>query len=76
MEALKRERPDIPPERIASMRSLMEAHVGDVAVTGYEPLIASLTLTGTSSLPPFTAAPTSGESLERGQATWRRTLSR
>lgn len=44
MEALKRERPDIPPERIARMRTLMEAPVGDGAVTGYEPLIASLTL--------------------------------
>jgi len=44
MQALKRQHPQIPASRIARMRSLMEAYVGDAMVTGYEPLIETLTL--------------------------------
>ncbi len=44
MRALAAVRPSLARERITRMRSLMEAHVGDVAVTGYEPLIATLML--------------------------------
>ncbi len=44
MQALKRQHPQIPASRIARMRELMEAYVADATITGYEPLIESLTL--------------------------------
>ncbi len=44
MEALKRQNPRIPVSKIARMRALMEAYVEDAMVSGYEPLIAGLTL--------------------------------
>ncbi len=44
MQALKRQHPHIPASRIARMRELMEGYVADATVTGYEPLIESLTL--------------------------------
>ena len=44
MRSLVAARPNLPRERIARMRSLMEAHVGDVTVTGYESLISTLFL--------------------------------
>lgn len=44
MAALQRERPDLDPQRIARTRALMEAYIDDATVTGYEPLIATLTL--------------------------------
>ena len=37
-------RPDLTPERLARTRELMNAHVLDALVTGYEDLIPSLTL--------------------------------
>lgn len=36
--------PSIAPEKIERMRALMEGYVDDATVSGYEPLIASLTL--------------------------------
>jgi predicted nucleic acid-binding protein len=44
MEALKRQNPHIPASKIARMRALMEAYAEDAMVSGYEPLIAGLTL--------------------------------
>jgi predicted nucleic acid-binding protein len=44
MEALKRQKPHIPASKITRMRALMEAYVEDATVSGYEPLIAGLTL--------------------------------
>ena len=44
MAALLRDRPDLRPARIARTRLLMEAHVNDGTVTGYEGLINRLTL--------------------------------
>lgn len=42
--ALGRDRPDLSADRIARTRALMLAHVEDALVTGYEHLIATLTL--------------------------------
>ena len=42
--ALLRSRPDLNPNRIARTRALMDAHFNNATVTGYEPLIATLTL--------------------------------
>ena len=42
--ALLQDRPDLSPARIARTRALMDAHAGNAMVTGYEPLIASLSL--------------------------------
>ena len=36
--------PQIPPAKIARMRALMEGYVNDATVSGYEPLIATLSL--------------------------------
>lgn len=38
------DRPDIAPESLARCRMLMDQHVPDCLVTGYEPLISTLTL--------------------------------
>lgn len=42
--ALARDRPDLSPDRIARTRALMLAHVDEAMVTGYEPLMDTLTL--------------------------------
>jgi predicted nucleic acid-binding protein len=42
--ALLRNRPDIPPARLARLRDLMNIAVRDSLVTGYEPLIEGLKL--------------------------------
>ena len=42
--ALIRDRPDLSQAQIARTRALMEAHVDDAMVTGYEPITATLTL--------------------------------
>ena len=42
--ALLRNRPDLSPARIARTRALMDAHVNNATVAGFEPLIATLTL--------------------------------
>jgi len=42
--ALLQNRPDLHPARIARTRALMDAYVNNATVTGYEPLIATLTL--------------------------------
>jgi len=44
MRAISKKHPEIQPNQITRMRGLMEAYVGDVMVTGYEPLIATLIL--------------------------------
>jgi predicted nucleic acid-binding protein len=44
MRSLAEKRPTMPATVIARMRALMEVHVGDVGVRGYEPLIPTLTL--------------------------------
>lgn len=44
MRSLASSRPTLPPAAIVRMRALMEAHIGDVSVRGYEPLIATLVL--------------------------------
>jgi hypothetical protein len=44
MDSLIKNRPDLDPARIARTRALMDAHVLDANVTGYEPLIDGLTL--------------------------------
>ena len=44
MRNLAARNPQIPPTRIARMRALMEAHVRDGMVTGYEPRMAKLVL--------------------------------
>ena len=44
MRNLARNEPHITPAQIARMRTLMETYVGDVIVTGYEPLIDNITL--------------------------------
>jgi hypothetical protein len=38
------DRPDIPPERLARCRKLMDEHVPDCLVVGYEPIILGLSL--------------------------------
>ena len=42
--ALRRDRPDIDPDRLARTRLLMDTHIPDAVVSGYEPLISSITL--------------------------------
>jgi hypothetical protein len=42
--ALKRNRPDLDPNRIDRTRHLMDTHFPDALVRGYEPLIDELTL--------------------------------
>ena len=42
--ALLRERPDIDPQRVARTRSLMDTRIPGALVSGYEGLIATLTL--------------------------------
>lgn len=42
--SLQRDRPDLSPDRIARTRALMLAHVDDAMVTGFEPLIETLSL--------------------------------
>jgi hypothetical protein len=44
MAALRSNRPDLDPRRIARTRALMEARVDDATVTDYESLIETLTL--------------------------------
>lgn len=44
MEAVKRDRPDLNPASIERTRQLMDAHVLDALVTGYEDLIPGLKL--------------------------------
>ena len=44
MRNLAANAPHLTAARIARTRALMEAYVGDVMVTGYEPLIEGLTL--------------------------------
>src|SRR5947209_1755214 len=44
MDALLRSRPDLNPTRIARTRTLMDTHINNAKVIGYEPLIATLTL--------------------------------
>ncbi|OOE90878.1 PIN domain-containing protein [Salinivibrio sharmensis] len=41
---LRRNNPDVDPERLARTRQLMNAHVPDCLIEGYEPLIDGLTL--------------------------------
>jgi hypothetical protein len=41
---LGEKRPDIPPEKLSTLRELMNRAVRDCLVTGYEPLIESLQL--------------------------------
>ena len=41
---LGKKRPDIPPEKLGTLRELMNKAVRDCLVTGYEPLIESLKL--------------------------------
>jgi hypothetical protein len=43
-EALARDRPDLPREKIARVRSLMEQHVPDATVEDYDALVGQLTL--------------------------------
>ena len=63
MEALKRQRPHIPPGRIERMRHLMEAYVEDATISGYEPLIGGsrflIRTTGMCSPPRSMAEPMS-----------------
>ena len=42
--ALRKNRPDIPPEKLHRLRGLMNAAVRDCLVSGYEPLIEGLKL--------------------------------
>jgi len=44
MRNLLANRPDLKHEDLARTRSLMDAHVRDCVVTGFEPLIASIAL--------------------------------
>lgn len=44
MAALARNRPDLPHDKIARVRALMEAHIPDADVTGHETLIDGLVL--------------------------------
>ena len=41
---LLQNRPDLDPQRIARTRSLMDSRIPDAVVSGYEPLISTLTL--------------------------------
>lgn len=42
MRNVATDRPDIPPEQLEGTRGLMDAHVRDCSVEGYESLIPSL----------------------------------
>jgi predicted nucleic acid-binding protein len=42
--SLGKKRPDIPPEKLGTLRELMNKAVRDCIVTGYEPLVESLRL--------------------------------
>ena len=42
--ALLRDRPDLSPQRLARTRELMDAHVPDALVAGYESLTEAITL--------------------------------
>jgi predicted nucleic acid-binding protein len=44
MRSVQRDHPDLTREQIERIRDLMDAHVRDSLVTGYEPLIPTLTL--------------------------------
>ena len=44
MQAVRKNNPQIDPKLLDRTRQLMNTHVGDAIVTGYEPLIKSLTL--------------------------------
>ncbi len=44
IRAVRRDRPDIPFERLQSVRAAMDRHAEDCLVTGYEALIGSLNL--------------------------------
>ncbi len=44
MQALKRQHPDIPHDRIVRLRGIMETYVEDATVPGYESLIETLRL--------------------------------
>jgi len=44
MSSLLRDRPDLSKEQLQRTRDLMDAHVRDCLVTGFEPLIPALTL--------------------------------
>jgi hypothetical protein len=44
IRAVRRDRPDIPLERLQSVRAAMDRHAEDALVTGYERLIGSFTL--------------------------------
>jgi predicted nucleic acid-binding protein len=44
IRAVLRDRPDIPRERLQDIRAAMDREAEDAIVTGYQPLIASLTL--------------------------------
>lgn len=44
IRSLMRDRPEIPPERLAETRQLMDAHVKGALISGYEDLMAGLDL--------------------------------
>lgn len=44
MRNVQKNRPDLKPEQLQRTRDLMNAHVRDSPVTGYQPLIPALTL--------------------------------
>jgi len=58
--ALRRNRPDIPAERLGRLRELMNKAVRDCLVTGYEPLIEGLKLPDPDDRHVLAAAITSG----------------
>jgi hypothetical protein len=60
--ALVRNRPDLPHEKIDRVRMLMEAHVPDANVTGYEGLIGGLVLPDPDDRHVLAAAITAGAS--------------
>ncbi len=55
--------PDLDPAKIARTRTLMDQHFPDALVTGYEPLVASLTLPDPNDRHVLAAAIKSGASL-------------
>jgi hypothetical protein len=62
-KALRRDRPDINPERVARIRSLMNALISDAMVTGFEPLIENLALPDPEDRQVLAAAIQAGASL-------------
>ena len=58
-EALARDRPDLPSEKIERVRALIEQHIPEATVDGYDTLVSQLTLpddgTAMSSPPPSRA---------------------